>query len=256
LLLSLPIRAESSLPEDFIDAQPRVQLYMAYAQFKMANYAQAEAMWRHIGGPAKGEAAFNLGILYQQGLGVAADIVQAVSYYRQGADAGSRAAAYQLGLIHLNHPEFLDRQRAQHWLSIAALDGDDDAAALLRQLHDPTVEDDPLSQVRSLLAQGEVVQALDQLQRMTTREPPDYQAVTRLGWLYETGIGVPRDIDRAARLFRQAAEAGVAEAQYALAVMLQTGVGQSRDTVQAERWLRRAAAQGYPQALQKLEPKP
>ncbi|WP_207061185.1 tetratricopeptide repeat protein [Motiliproteus sp. SC1-56] len=243
----------SPLPEGFADAQPRVQLYMAYAQFKMANYTEAETMWRHVKGPARAEAAFNLGILYEQGLGVKADMAQALRFYRQGAEAGSRAAAYQLGLIYLEHSEFRDRQQAEHWLSVAALDGDSDAAALLQQLDNSSAPNDPMDEVRILLVRGEVEQALMQLTQMAQAMPPDYRAVTRLAWLYETGLGVERNIETAARLFRQAAEAGIAEAQYALALMLQTGVGQAQNLEQASYWLRQSAAQGYPPAVRKTE---
>ena len=37
-------RANVELSDDFLNAQPRVQLYMAYAEYKMANYPLAHAM--------------------------------------------------------------------------------------------------------------------------------------------------------------------------------------------------------------------
>jgi TPR repeat protein len=46
-----------------------------------------------------------------------------------------------------------------------------------------------------------------------------------------------------------AAQAGNAEAQYALAVMLRTGRGRNVDLEQSAQWLDRAAAQNYPAAL-------
>ena len=64
---------------------------------------------------------------------------------------------------------------------------------------------------------------------------------------------MPRNLDEAARLFRQAAEAGEAEGQYALSVMLDTGAGQPRDPEQALRWLRASAAGRYPPAIEALK---
>ena len=58
------------------------------------------------------------------------------------------------------------------------------------------------------------------LRELTQQSPPDYRGLTRMAWLYETGIAVDRDIDRAGRLFACAAEAGVAEAQYAIQYLL------------------------------------
>ena len=254
LLTSAALQAATEpLDDEFLQAQPRVQLYMAYAEFKMANYRAAEAMWRAIKGPARAEAAFNLGILYEQGLGVDADMAQAVQFYRQGATAGSRSAAYQLGLIRLNHPQYRDLKLAERWLSMAALDGDDDAKQLLLEMKSDDASSDPLIEVRRRLARGESEQAVALLQQLSRQNPPLVRAITRLGWLYEAGIGVERDLQQAAKLFRQAAQAGDAEAQYALAVMLQTGVGQPQDFEQARLWLQRAAKQNYPQAKQQLE---
>jgi len=53
----------------------------------------------------------------------------------------------------------------------------------------------------------------------------------------------------AARLFMQSAEAGDAEAQYAIAVMYRTGKGQPQDREQSLAWLKRSAGQNYPAAV-------
>jgi TPR repeat protein len=60
---------------------------------------------------------------------------------------------------------------------------------------------------------------------------------------------VPQDLSEAARRFEIAANAGQAEAQYALAVMYLTGRGKARDEEMSMRWLQRSAAQNYPSAL-------
>ena len=67
--------------------------------------------------------------------------------------------------------------------------------------------------------------------------------------MHEAGRGVSQDLSEAARRFEIAANAGHAEAQYALAVMLRTGRGRVRDDVQSLVWLKRAAAQNYPSAV-------
>lgn len=71
--------------------------------------------------------------------------------------------------------------------------------------------------------------------------------------MHEAGRGVPRNLDEAARLFREAAEAGEPEAQYALSVMLDTGAGQAKDPQQALRWLRASAAGRHPPAVEALK---
>ncbi len=239
------------LPQEFLDARPSHQLYMAYAEFKMGHHDLARQMWQSIGGSGRSEALFNLANLYIRGVGVNKDPQRAMQLYRQSAETGSRAAAYQLGLIYLHSAEYQNRDQARHWLTVAALDGDSDAAQQLANLNndDPA---DPLSRVESLLVNGDADQALQLLHTLATATPPDNRAITRLAWLYESGLAVEQDITRAAELFAQAAEAGNAEAQYALSVMYQTGVGQPQDSQLAAQWLQRSAAQSYQPALDKL----
>ena len=64
---------------------------------------------------------------------------------------------------------------------------------------------------------------------------------------------MPRNLDEAARLFRKAAEAGEAEGQYALSVMLDTGTGQAKNPDEALRWLRASAASAYQPAVEALK---
>jgi len=252
LLVSLCTQAEVELPEEFHAAEPKMQLYLAYAEFKMAHYEVAREMWLHISGKGSGEAAFNLGILYEQGMGVEKDLMVARDYYLHAAEKGSRAGAYQVGLMHMNHPELVNAEIATHWLTIAALDGDEDAADMLKSINmGGAAEDSPMLKVRQLIAKGEVDQARELLIEMAEATPPNYEAVTRLAWLYETGLGVEQDIDRAGELFKVAAEAGNAEAQYALSVMYETGVGQPMDKAQSRHWLQLSADQNYQPALEK-----
>ncbi|WP_461482219.1 tetratricopeptide repeat protein [Porticoccus sp.] len=257
LLLAAHSQAATELPEEFHAAEPKMQLYMAYAEFKMAHYETAREMWLHIGGKGSGEAAFNLGILYEQGMGVDQDIAKARDYYLLAAEKGSRAGAYQVGLMHTNHPDLVSAEMATHWLTVAALDGDEDAAKLLESINlgaDASL--DPMFRVRQLIAKGELEQAREQLIEMSHATPPDYVAITRLAWLYETGLGVEQDIERAGELFERAARGGNAEAQYALSVMYETGVGRPQDRAQSLHWLQQSVSQGYQPAVEKLNEKP
>ncbi len=251
-LACLPLaQANNDLPEDFVAAQPRVQLYLAYAEFKMANYSLAHAMWQHMKGAGNEEALFNLGILYEQGKGVPANLAQARDYYLQSAEAGSRAGAYQVGLMALAHPELVSVETARHWLMIAALDGDEDAGQLLQTL-DNGDSTDSLVTVKQLLMKGDSEQAIKQLVALTEQDPPDYAAMTELAWLYETGLAVERDMQKAAALFTLAAEAGNPKAQYALSVMFATGTGKPMNMTKSTLWLKRSAEQGYQPAVQQV----
>lgn len=81
------------------------------------------------------EAQYNLGIAYIEGIGVPYDAQMAASHFRSAADAGIMEAAYNLGLIYenglLGKPE---PETALTWYQTAADKGSPEARAALEQL--------------------------------------------------------------------------------------------------------------------------
>jgi TPR repeat protein len=71
----------------------------------------------------------------------------------------------------------------------------------------------------------------------------DARCQNLLGYLYEEGRGVSRDLVRAVRLFRRAAEQGFAPAENNLGRAYETGRGVPRDLATAADWFRKAALQ-------------
>jgi hypothetical protein len=80
----------------------------------------------------------------------------------------------------------------------------------------------------------------------------DPRAQHNLGVLYETGMGVSRDRERAALWYHSAAEQGLARAQRALARLYAHGQGLPASTSEARRWLARAAGTGSADAMRDL----
>jgi TPR repeat protein len=68
------------------------------------------------------------------------------------------------------------------------------------------------------------------------------QAVGRLGFRYENGLGVPQNYAAAADLYRRAAEQGDAFAQSRLGLSYDKGHGVQQDFILAYKWLNLAAA--------------
>ena len=68
-----------------------------------------------------------------------------------------------------------------------------------------------------------------------------------LGWLYELGNGVDKDLARASSLFNEAAKRGSAEGAYHVALTYYHGLGVQQDRAAACQWFLRAAAQGDPE---------
>jgi TPR repeat protein len=63
--------------------------YKVYTKFKMARYGNACKIWQGLAQRDNAEANFNLGILYDDGLGVSQDMAKALLYYETAAIGGS-----------------------------------------------------------------------------------------------------------------------------------------------------------------------
>ena len=75
----------------------------------------------------------------------------------------------------------------------------------------------------------------------------------KLGVMYLEGDGVARDLAKAVKWWRKAAEQGDVMAQYLLGVMYNLGLGVTEDEEEAARWFREAAEQGHAEAQFNLE---
>ena len=71
-------------------------------------------------------------------------------------------------------------------------------------------------------------------------------AQTHLGFLFETGRGVPQNYTEAAMWYRRAAEQGDSRAQYSLGLLYDRGFGVPRDIIEASKWLNLSTAAAPP----------
>jgi uncharacterized protein len=67
-------------------------------------------------------------------------------------------------------------------------------------------------------------------------------AQSYLGFMFETGRGVPQNYTEAAMWYRRAAEQGDSLAQYSLGLLYDRGQGVPRDIVEASKWLNLSTA--------------
>lgn len=75
---------------------------------------------------------------------------------------------------------------------------------------------------------------------LAERGNPSAQAY--LGFMFETGRGVPLNYTEAAMWYRRAAEQGDSLAQYSLGLLYDKGFGVPRDIVEANKWLNLSTA--------------
>lgn len=107
------------------------------AHFKAGDYSHARDFWQRAAERGHVGARFNLGWLYQSGVGVAPDLNRARHCYEQAAEAGSSEALFQLGLLYHDGAGVerdYDRAR-QCWERAAAL-GNGDALFNLGLLYE------------------------------------------------------------------------------------------------------------------------
>ena len=71
--------------------------------------------------------------------------------------------------------------------------------------------------------------------------------------MWENGVGLESDDAKAAQLYRTAAEAGLAAAQYNLGVMCAEGRGVEQNNDAAKYWFRKAAELGNAMAQSNLD---
>ena len=76
----------------------------------------------------------------------------------------------------------------------------------------------------------------------TAAERGDPRAQTQIGFMHETGRGLPQDYMLAAAWYQRAAQQGYPRAQYLLALLYNNGQGVAEDYVTAHMWLNLAGA--------------
>ena len=81
---------------------------------------------------------------------------------------------------------------------------------------------------------------------MARAESGDARAQTMIGFMYETGRGLPQDYMLAAAWYQRAAQQGYPRAQQLLGLMYDKGQGVAENYVVAHKWLNLAAAGAPP----------
>ncbi len=94
--------------------------------------------------------------------------------------------------------------------------------------------------------QGKYILAIKEAKKAASRGEP--QAYTLLGRIYSEGLGVPRNLQEAARWYQQGAGKGDVDSQFALALMLAQGKGLARNDALAADLFQQAADKGHVEA--------
>jgi hypothetical protein len=186
---------------------------------------------RATNGEAKAQT--ELGACYEEGRGVAQDLVEAARWYRKAADQGNAAAQNRLaGCYKTGRGVDRDAVEAMNWFRKSAAQGNPEAQTFLLGL----------AYFQGGLETNKHAEAFKWLRKSAKQGNALAQAF--LGLAYYEGRGVDRDYGKAARWFRQGAEQGNAQAETSLGVACYHGQGLALDYAQSVKWFRKAAEQG------------
>lgn len=174
--------------------------------------------------------SFILGTYYSQGHGMAKDLSKGRQLLQNAADAGFSYADLNLAVLNqqAGQPFIFELIKAKN-------EGNTRAALLLADYYlAQDSDEDKLAQARDIY--------------LTLAEKGEADAQLKAGYLYSEGMGGLVDLNKAASWFAKAAEQGQPMAQFLLAQMYQLGqIGKGPDLQLAKKWYA-AAQQRMPRA--------
>ena len=120
LIIASPVLALPALSGDFKSGDNA---------FARGDYARALREWKMVAKKGNAAAQFNLGLMYEKGLGVNLENKEAARWYLKAAEQGHAKAQNNLGAMYAVGLGVLkDHRRAHMWWNISALNGIKSAA--------------------------------------------------------------------------------------------------------------------------------
>jgi len=204
----------------------------AVAAFNRADFATALRGLRPLADRGNGTAQSKLGFMFELGLGVPENYVEAIKWHLKAATQGEIDSQIALGRIY-GTGQSVPRNYAEaaRWYRKAADQGNLTGQSNIGLMYD---------QGRGV-AQN-YAEAAKWYRKAADQGDPSGQV--NLGLLYLQGHGVPQDYAEARKWFLKAAEQGRATAQFRLGVMYENADGVAQDYAEAMKWYRKAADRG------------
>ncbi len=228
-----------------LEARPRTDIPaadLAFGAFQRGYFATAlaEATTEAGKNPEDGSAMALIGEIYNQGLAVRTDPVEADRWFKLASERGNREGSFAYGLALLRGTGVAkDLAAAKPYLEKAAAQGHPGALYNLGVL---ALETDVKTRDYGGAA------ALFQ----HAADAGDIDALYALANLYKSGEGVSRDLAHAAELFKTAADERHPGAQIEYGIMAFNGEGLPKDEAVAAHYFQLAAYEGNPVAANRL----
>jgi len=201
------------------------------------DYSEARLWFTKAASRNNSNSTWYLGVIYEFGYEVSANIWEAVYWYRKGSDLGNAYTQTNLGFLYYDGTRIAqDYETAVNLFTLAAEQGHARAQNYLGICYKNGygVEGPNLDEAKKWY-----VMAADQ---------GDLYAQNNLGWLlYGSG-----EYTEAFDLFKAAANRGYANSQYAMGECFYYGRGPARNYSQAKLWYEKAAEQNYATAIARI----
>ncbi len=205
--------------------------------------AKARELYQAAANQGSARAQNNLGRMYTKGEGVVQDYEAAVAWFKKAAEQGLPQAIRNLGVMYDNG--FGIQQDDAAAVELYRLAGRQDATQLDALLEEIGLIYDP--RLAPPLSTGDPAAALAATRLAAQRGDPVSQFI--LAHLLAHGLAGAPDLHEAVRLYRAAAEKGIAPAMTNLGLLYLGGRGVPQDFVLGYMWINVAAASGQPEAV-------
>ena len=257
--------SNSNLSQGDREMTPSEMFERGYEADQNSDYSEAVSWYRKAAEQGYAKAQFNLGVMYENGEGVAQDYFEAINWYRKAAEQGNAYAQCNLGYMYENGIGVShDYSEALNWYRMAAEQGNETAQNNLGNMYSNgygVAQDysEALNWYRMAAEQGYAPaqnnlgnmycdgEGVDQNYSASVRwyrksaEQGYARAQCNLGYMYNNGYGVDQDYSEAVYWYKKAAEQGNAPAQCNIGYMYEKGAGVDQDYSEAMKWYSRAA---------------
>lgn len=183
-------------------------------------------------------AMHDLGYFYANGLGVKKDLDKAAIYFYKGSKAGNQKARTGMS----------DCYKAGALNALAYDNYSDWVVSLAKQekIFDGDKEDytHPITTTTNSQSEFE--------KNLALAEQGDAKAQCKVGFAYNEGKGVEKDLSKAFYWYKKAADQGYALGQFNLGTLYDNGRGVEKDYKMAFQYYKKAAEQGYSSAQNNL----
>ena len=211
---------------------------MLYNEFGMKkNYKTARDMFK-IAAEDKNaliKAQMAYACICEKGIGGLANISDALKYYKLAADRGDIEAKYRYGKLLLLKNDPTKRKESIDYIKEASEKGNKDAQIQLGIIYLEEKDGCKISECIRLF--NNAIERSD--------------ALNNLGYIYQNGIGIEKDLEKAANYYKQSAEKGNSCGMYNYGLALQYGLGVEKNPILAVEYYKKSAELNNPDGIYK-----